>query len=139
MWEAADRRQVRTEKPGDPSDPVTREREHHDDRRARDGRARDGTVRLFLMAGEGSLAVRPRRKKAQASPGSSLCAGQQEPSHRVPPDVLVRSWRHGQPRVVGEEGDHRLDVVGAVGVGKPSRQCLLRSGDPLRRAPAGRP
>lgn len=60
-------------------------------------------------------------------------AGAQKGRHRLWAVVLVRRWRHGQPRILGEQCDDAVDVVTAERLGEASRELPLLGRAGVRR------
>src|SRR5205814_1252877 len=85
----------------------------------------------FAQVGaEGELAVGPGGDEPVGAPVAERDLGQ-EAGDRAVALVLQRRRRHGQPGVVGEQGDDAVHVAGLVGAGEPLDELLL--GGRLRR------
>jgi hypothetical protein len=106
--------------PGDRADLLAGHGEHEQSRRGSDLPLRAGGVTR-----EGGLPVGAGGYQVHAVVATEGEAGAQHRLDRVDAVVLVRRWRHGQPRVVGEQRDHAVNVGGDVRVGEPPGQRLL--------------
>jgi len=83
-----------------------------------------GSCRLAQVGAEGELAVGPGGDEPVGAPVAERDLGQ-EAGDRAVALVLQRRRRHGQPGVVGEQGDDAVHVTGLVGAGEPLDKLLL--------------
>ena len=83
--------------------------------------------RGMQVGAEGELAVGPGGDEPVGAPVPERDLGQ-EAGDRVVALVLQRRRRHGQPGVVGEQGDDAVHVAGLVGAGEPLDELLLAGG-----------
>jgi hypothetical protein len=95
----------------------------------------DRGVRVAQVAGEGGLPVRPGGDEpGPPGPVPERNLAQEVPD-RVTSLVLKRERRHGEPGVLGEQGDDRLDVAAFERVGElardPQYQQVVAGQDPL--------
>jgi hypothetical protein len=73
------------------------------------------------------LIVGPTREQVDPVFSTESEAGPQERTNCIQPVVLVGRWRHGQPRVVGEQIQYAVNVGSDVRVGEPLRKIIFRS------------
>ncbi len=95
-----------------------------------------GSCGFAQVSAEGELAVGPGGDEPVGAPVPERDLGQ-EPGDRVVALVLQRRRRHGQPGVVGEQGDNAVHVAALVGAGEPLDELLLPGGFRGRRSVGG--
>jgi cytochrome bd ubiquinol oxidase subunit II len=83
--------------------------------------------RFAQVGGKGELAVGPGGDEPVGSAVAERDLGQ-EPGDRAVPLVFQRRRRHGQPGIVGEQGDDAVHVAALVGAGEPLDELLLPGG-----------
>jgi hypothetical protein len=71
-------------------------------------------VRVAQVAAEGGLAVRAGGDEPGLPGSGAERDGVQEVCHRVAAAVLEWQWRHGEPGVVGKQGDDGLNVAAST-------------------------
>jgi cytochrome d ubiquinol oxidase subunit II len=86
-----------------------------------------GPGRLAQVGGDGELSVGAGGDEPVGSAVAERDLGQ-ETGDRAVPLVLQRRRRHGQPGVVGEQGDDAVHVAGLVGAGEPLDKLFLPGG-----------
>ena len=96
-----------------------------------------GFGRFPQIGGKGELAVGPGGDEPVGSAIAERDLGQ-EAGDRAVPLVLQRRRRHGQPGVVGKQGDDAVHVAALVGAGEPLDELLLGDRVRGRRFGAGR-
>ena len=108
------------EEPGHASNPAS---DHREDEKP--GRARDRPLALRQVAAIGGLGIGAGAHQPEATLAPPRGAGAQKGRHRLWAVVLVRRWRHGQPRVVGEQGNDAVDIACGEGGGEPAGEIAL--------------
>ena len=92
----------------------------------------DGGVLLGQVTAERRLSIRARRDHAQRHP-AALLGTTQEGADDGGALVGVREGRHGEPRVLGQERDHSVDVAVLDGFGEACDHVSLGLGVRQRR------
>jgi hypothetical protein len=92
---------------GDARDPVASQREHDQTRGPGDVR-----LRVLEVGPEGRLGVGAGRQQVNTPTSSPGEARSLERSDRHQAPVLVRRGRHGEQRVVGQQGEESVEIRG---------------------------
>jgi hypothetical protein len=88
---------------------------------------RDRRLRVGEVAAEGRLGAGPDGDDTQP-PATQLFPVAEEGADRAVALVLERQGRHREPGVLGEQGDHLVEVAALDGVGETPDQPALDGG-----------
>jgi hypothetical protein len=82
------------------------------------GLPRDSLLLITEIAGEGRLVVGSTGNEVDTTFATESKASLQEGPDRVQAVVLVWRRRHGQPRIIGEQGENAVDIGSDVCLGE---------------------